>query len=60
LGIRQRVSTHEDPRRFGKPLTGNKAALSRYRVVDHRVISRVEANDLPMLVVALGHRKLGF
>jgi mRNA interferase RelE/StbE len=56
--LRQRIATDEDPRRFGKALSGDLAGLWRYRVGDHRIICRIEHDRLLVLVVALGHRKL--
>ncbi|WP_169979831.1 type II toxin-antitoxin system RelE family toxin [Tautonia rosea] len=56
--LRSRIATAEDPRRFGKPLSGSKAGLWRYRIGDHRIICSIADDRLVVLVVALGHRKL--
>ncbi|MEK6734258.1 MAG: type II toxin-antitoxin system RelE/ParE family toxin [Pseudomonadota bacterium] len=55
--LKDRIVTDEDPRRFGKPLVGNKKGLWRYRVGDYRLICSIEENRLNILVVAVGHRK---
>lgn len=52
-----RIATEEDPRRFGKVLTGSKAGLWRYRVGDYRIICSIEDQNLVVLVVQIGHRK---
>ena len=53
--LRERVM--ENPRGFGKQLSGNKAGLWRYRVEDFRIICRLEDRKLTVLVLAVGHRK---
>ena len=53
--LRERVI--ENPRNFGKELSGNKAGLWRYRIEDFRVICRLENEKMIVLVVAVGHRK---
>lgn len=44
--LRKRIATKEDPRRFGKPHSGDKAGLWRYRVGDYRIIRTIEDNNL--------------
>jgi len=55
--LRRRIAADEDPRRFGKQLRGELAALWRYRVATYRLICSLE--DLAITVVALrvGHRR---
>lgn len=55
--LRTRIATDEDPKRFGKPLVGDKLGLWRYRVGDHRLICRLDQDRLVVLVVTVGHRK---
>jgi mRNA interferase RelE/StbE len=55
--LRKRIATKEDPRRFGKRLSGDLALLWRYRVRDYRVICHIEDDKLLVLVLRLGHRK---
>jgi mRNA interferase RelE/StbE len=57
LYLKKRIATKENPRRFGKALTGDKAGLWRYRVRDYRIICRIEDDRLIVLVLAVGHRK---
>ena len=53
--LRERIATDADPRRFGKPLIGDKSGLWRYRVGDFRLVCRIE--DERLVVLVLGHRK---
>jgi mRNA interferase RelE/StbE len=55
--LRERIATDEDPRRLGKPLSGEFAGLWRYRVRDYRMICNIEDNKLIVLVVRVSHRK---
>jgi mRNA interferase RelE/StbE len=55
--LRERIATSDDPRRFGKPLGGDKWGLWRYRVHVYRLICRIEDDRLIVLVVGIGHRK---
>lgn len=54
--LRERIATDEDPRRFGKPLSGELARLWRYRVRDYRMICNIEDDKLIVLVVRVSHR----
>lgn len=55
--LRQRIATAEDPRRFGKPLTGDLKGLWRYRVGDYRIVASIEDDRLVVLIVTVGHRR---
>ena len=55
--FRERISTEENPRRFGKPLSRELAGLWRYRVRDYRIICNIENDVLVVLVLRVGHRK---
>ena len=55
--FRERIATDEDPRRFGKPLSGDLAGLWRYRMRDYRMICNIEDDKLIVLVVRVAHRK---
>ncbi|HID81931.1 MAG TPA: type II toxin-antitoxin system RelE/ParE family toxin [Chromatiales bacterium] len=55
--FRERIVSDEDPRRLGKPLSGNKVGLWRYRVRHYRMICSIEDNSLVVLVLRVGHRK---
>ena len=55
--FRERIATGEDPRRFGKSLSGQLAGLWRYRVQHYRMIGAIEDEELVVLVLHVGHRK---
>ena len=55
--LRERIATAEDPRRFGRPLSGNFVGLWRYRIRDHRLICNIEDDRLLVLVLRAAHRK---
>ena len=55
--LRELIATDEDPRRYGKPLSRELAALWRYRVRDYRLICNIEDSELVVLVLRIGHRK---
>jgi mRNA interferase RelE/StbE len=55
--LRQRIATDQDPRRFGKALTGDMAGLWRYRIADHRLIAAFEEDRFTVLVLRVGHRR---
>ena len=55
--FRERIATDENPRRFGKALTGDKIGLWRYRVSQYRMICHIEDNTLTVLVLRVGHRR---
>ena len=55
--LRQRIATAEDPRRFGKPLTGDLKALWRYRIGNYRIVASIEADRFVVLIVTIGHRR---
>ena len=55
--LRQRVATPDNPRRFGKPLSGDRLGLWRYRIGSYRLICRIEEDRVVVLVLGVGHRK---
>lgn len=47
----------ENPRLYGKALTGNLYNYRRYRVGNYRIIAEIKDNELIVLVVDVGHRR---
>src|SRR3989344_3966041 len=47
----------DDPRIFGKKLTGPLHQFWSYRVGDYRIISKIKDDVLTIIVVRVGHRK---
>jgi mRNA interferase RelE/StbE len=54
--LRERIATDDDPGRFARGLTANRAGLWRYRVSDYRLTCRIEDDAVVVLVLAVGHR----
>ena len=55
--LRGRVATDQDPRRFGRPLSGERLGLWRHRVGALCLICQIEDARVVVLVLAVGHRK---
>ncbi|MBQ6972007.1 MAG: type II toxin-antitoxin system RelE/ParE family toxin [Synergistaceae bacterium] len=47
----------ENPRLFGKALTGNWSGYWRYRVGDYRLIAEIHDDKILILITEVGHRK---
>jgi len=47
----------EDPRKQGKPLTGDKSGFWRYRMGEYRIICRIVDKEFIVVIIAVGHRK---
>jgi mRNA interferase RelE/StbE len=54
--LTDRVAMLQNPRQLGKPLSGEKAGLWRYRVRDYRIICQIRDKELWVVVVHVGHR----
>ena len=52
----EKIATKENPRRFGKAMTGNMAGLWRYRVQDYRIICAIQDAKLIVLALKMDHR----
>ena len=55
--IEKNLEGCDNPRLFGKPLSGDRKGQWRYRVGDYRVITLIQDNKLIILVIAIGHRR---
>ena len=55
--LREKLATPENPRRFGKPLSGKLHGLWRWRAGDFRILGRIEVDVLVVFVIRVGHRK---
>lgn len=55
--IEKRLVGCTDPRAFGKPLVANRTGQWRYRIGDYRVITKIEDDELIILVISIGHRR---
>lgn len=54
------VSKHltdcENPRVYGKDLSGNMSGYWRYRIGDYRLICEIHDDELIVLAITFGHR----
>jgi mRNA interferase RelE/StbE len=55
--LRERLQTDEDPKRFGKPLRGEKVGLWRYRIGAYRLVCLTDEKTKRILVLRVGHRR---
>lgn len=55
--LRNTIDGTENPRNFGKALTGNYKGLWRYRVGDYRIICNIQDEKCIVLALETGHRK---
>jgi mRNA interferase RelE/StbE len=55
--LRKRIAISNDPRRFGKALTGDLKGLWRYRVSEYRIVAKIEDDKFIVLVLTVGHRR---
>jgi len=55
--VQTRVLERGKPRDLGKPLTGDKAGLWRYRIGDLRLICRLDDEAQRVLILRVAHRK---
>lgn len=55
--LKEKIISANDPRLFGKALSGDLAGLWRYRVGDYRILAKIEDNNFIVLVIHVGHRK---
>ncbi len=53
----QQIDGTDDPRKFGKALTADRADQWRYRIGKYRVIVEIEDKRLVVLAIQVGHRK---
>ena len=54
--LETRIANSHDPRSFGHALSHNLSGLWRYRVLDYRIVCKLEQDRLIVLVIAIGHR----
>ena len=55
--IRKHLEEVDEPRVFGKPLTGTLKGLWRYRIGDYRLLVEIRDTVLIIRFVSIGHRK---
>jgi mRNA interferase RelE/StbE len=55
--LRERLSSAENPRQWGRALQGENRGLWRYRVGDYRIICEIKDKEITILILERGHRK---
>jgi mRNA interferase RelE/StbE len=55
--LRDKIATQDDPRRFGKALTGDLKGLWRYRIGDVRIIANIQDQTVIVLVLRVAQRR---
>ena len=55
--LEDRIAVADDPESLGKSLSGDLSGLWRYRVEDHRIVCRIDRDEILIVVLAVGHRK---
>ena len=55
--VADRLITADNPRRFGKALSGNLKEFWCYRVGDYRIICNILDGEILILVVRIAHRR---
>jgi mRNA interferase RelE/StbE len=59
--LNERVSKLHDPRTVGAALKGSRfGGYWKYRVGDYRIISKIEEDQLIILVVRVAHRRQAY
>ena len=55
--VNKNILSTENPRLFGKPLTGNLKGYWRYRIGDYRIIAEIKDKELVIIAIDVGHRR---
>jgi len=55
--LKEKIMPADDPRIFGKSLSGDLNGIWRYRVGDYRILAKIENENFIVLIVHIGHRK---
>lgn len=55
--VKQNLDGIDDPRKLGKPLSGNLVHQWRYRKGNYRIIADINDKKIVIHVINIGHRK---
>ena len=53
----KKLESSEDPKAYGKELSGNMVGLYRFRVSDYRIVAKFINNTFIIQGLGVGHRK---
>lgn len=51
------IVTLDNPKLFGKALTGSLAGLWRYRIANYRIVCHIHEEKFQVLIIKIAHRK---
>lgn len=54
--IKKNLAGTTNPRAFGEGLTADKSGKWRYRIGDYRLITHIDAKEITILILEVGHR----
>ena len=54
----RKITSVENPKAYGKQLTGNLAGYWSYRADKYRIIADIQDDKLVVLIVGIGHRSV--
>ncbi len=52
----KKLELSDNPKAYGKELSGNMAGLYRFRINNYRLITKIEEKKLIIYALGLGHR----
>ncbi|MCP4044733.1 MAG: type II toxin-antitoxin system RelE/ParE family toxin [Gammaproteobacteria bacterium] len=52
----KRIANSDNPRQFGKALTGELSSYWRYRVGNYRILCEIQDQEIIILVIEIDHR----
>lgn len=55
--IKNKLESSEDPKAYGKELSGNMVGLYRFRVSDYRIVAKFVKDTFIVQGLGVGHRK---
>lgn len=55
--IKNKLESSEDPKAYGKELSGNMVGLYRFRVSDYRIVAKFVKDRFIVQGLGVGHRK---
>ncbi len=55
--INKNLAHTQNPKQFGKPLSGNLKDYWRYRIGDYRIIAEIDNDEIKIIILNIGHRK---
>ncbi|WP_338151633.1 type II toxin-antitoxin system RelE/ParE family toxin [Listeria aquatica] len=56
--IEKHLEGTDNPRVYGKSLVGNRGGQWRYRVGDYRLIAEIKDQEVVILILDIGHRRM--